>query len=60
MEVKNVMTPITDNGDTFKIISDLSGKVLDVWQENTEDRAQIAQYDYHGGKNQLIRCFLLG
>jgi Ricin-type beta-trefoil lectin domain-like len=46
--------------DTFKIISDLSGKVLDVWQENTEDGAQIVQYDYHGGTNQLIRCFLLG
>jgi hypothetical protein len=40
---------------TYKIVSVLSEKVLDVWAGSTENGATIRQYPYHGGTNQLWR-----
>ncbi len=46
---------INDNGDIFRILSELSGKVLDVSDWRKENEALIIQYEYHGGTNQRWR-----
>lgn len=43
------------NAATYEIVSEFSGKVLDVWCYGTEDGVRIVQHRYLGGTNQHWR-----
>jgi hypothetical protein len=41
-------------GKPYRIIAKHSGKALDIKGESKEDGAELIQYTYHGGNNQLF------
>ena len=43
---------------TFKIVSEASGKVLDVLGGSVADGAQIIQFQDHGGPHQRWQVFI--